>query len=212
NRLHSPPVRSERVQTNLRCNQNCTFCTARRATDEPSWISARAVEQRIRAAIAEGARRIVLTGGEPTLRRDLAGLVARARELGAERVTLETNATLLDPVRACELADAGLDSALVHLSGAGPALDHVTRDPGGADATQRGLDALIAAGVAVDVQAAVVRSTASGLPALAPFLRARFGLGIRTLFLVVPIDSPDPGELLSFDEAGGVVQIGRAHV
>lgn len=148
----------------------------------------------------------MLTGGEPTLRRDLAGLVARARELGAERVTLETNATLLDPVRACELADAGLDSALVHLSGAGPALDHVTRDPGGADATQRGLDALIAAGVAVDVQAAVVRSTASGLPALAPFLRARFGLGIRTLFLVVPIDSPDPGELLSFDEAGGVVR------
>ena len=148
----------------------------------------------------------MLTGGEPTLRRDLGLLVARAREMGAEQVTLETNATLLDAVRAHELASAGLHGALVNLSGVGPALDEVTRDPGGAEATLRGVDALLAAGVQVDVQAAVVRSTAGGLAALAPILRARFGAGVRTLFLVVPIDSPDPDELLSFDEAGRVIR------
>lgn len=170
------------------------------------WIQRAAVEDRVRAALAAGAREIVLTGGEPTLRADLAGIVASARLEGAERVDVETNATRVDAERARELAEAGLARALVNLAGAGPWLDEVTRDPGGFDATLRGIDALLAAGVEVDVQAALVRSTAERAHELPAMLRERFGSGVRTLLLVVPTSSPDAGELLDYDAAGAAIR------
>ena len=199
-------VRSEQVHTNLRCNQNCRVCVARRATDDLAWVRAEAVEARISAAVASGAQEVVLGGGEPTLRRDLVALVAGARRLGAGRVALATNATLLTPERARELALAGLDRAVVNLAGDGPWLDELTRDPGGHAATLRGIDALLAAGIPVDVEAVIVRSTAARLARLPGFLRERFAGGIRTLFLVVPERSPDEQELLDLEVAGAVIR------
>lgn len=199
-------VRSEQVHTNLRCNQACTYCTVRRPTDDPRGIQRGVIEDRISAAIAGGAREVVLTGGEPTLRRDLDALIVATRAAGAERVALETNATTIDPARAVEFAQAGLGRALVNLAGDGPWLDAVTRDEGGYEATLRGIDALIAAGVPVDVQAALVRSTAERMPELPSMLRRRFGLGVRTLLLVVPVRSPAVDELLDYDTAGALIR------
>lgn len=198
-------MRSELIQTNLRCNQNCTYCVARRAADDPRWVQRAEVEGRVSAAIGAGASEIVLGGGEPSLRRDLAAIVASSRARGASRVAIETNATAIDEARARELRAAGLERALVNLAGDGPWLDEVTRDEGGFEATVRGVDALLAAGVAVDVQAAVVRSTAGALARLPAFLRRRFG-AVRTLYLVVPVESPEPSELLGYDEAAAVIR------
>jgi MoaA/NifB/PqqE/SkfB family radical SAM enzyme len=204
-------MRSERVQTHLRCNQACTYCHLRSATDDPAWVQAKAVEARIATAVAGGAHEIVLSGGEPTLRRDLPRLITAARIAGIARVTLETNAALVDEARAAELAEAGLDRALVNLAGDGAWLDAVTRDPGGFESTLRGIDALVVAGLRVEVQAALVRSTALHLPEFPAFLRARFADGIRALWLVVPTTSPDSRELLDFDAAGAVVRDVEAH-
>ncbi|HEY8429274.1 MAG TPA: radical SAM protein [Sandaracinaceae bacterium] len=200
-------MRSEQVQTHFRCNQNCTYCVARRPRDDPAFIRAPAVEARIARALASGAREIVLTGGEPSLRRDLEALVAFAARSGAERVTLETNATEFDEARARALVATGLSRAVVNLSGSGPELDEVTRDPGGFARTLRGIDALLAAGAKVDLQAAIVRSTAARLPELPRFVRERFGGAIGTLFLVVPVRAPDERELLDYDEAGRVLRL-----
>ena len=199
-------MRSAQVQTHLRCNQSCTYCTARRSSDVLAWVQSDAVEGRIAQALAGGAREIVLSGGEPTLRGDLAAVILFARRSGAERVVLETNATLIDHARAAELAGAGLDRVLVNLAGDGAWLDAVTRDEGGHEATLKGIDALAAAGLHVDVQAAVVRSTADRLPDLPAMLRRRFGGGVRTLFLTVPARSPAIDELLDFDAAGVFVR------
>src|SRR5262249_39439398 len=97
----------------------------------PRAIAGPRVRAAIDEALARGAREIVLTGGEPAMRRDLAALVAHARARGAERVVLETNATLLDEARARELAAAGIGLVRINLAGFGDALDAVTQDPGG---------------------------------------------------------------------------------
>ncbi|MBX3248100.1 MAG: radical SAM protein [Myxococcales bacterium] len=200
-------MRSELIQTNLRCNQRCTYCTDRLATDDLRWISRAAVEARIGAAIRSGGKRIVLSGGEPTLRRDLAALVAAARRLGAERVALETNGTLVDDAGARALAAAGLDEVLVNLSAArAEVVDRITHDPGGFLATLRGIDACLDAALRVDVQAAIVRSTLDDLPALPAFLRERFGGRVHALVLRLPVSSPDPSELVGYDRAGEVVR------
>ncbi|MEQ8892381.1 MAG: radical SAM protein, partial [Sandaracinaceae bacterium] len=135
-----------RVYTNETCNQNCAFCDRRAPRERPDFVARSAVEARIDAADAET---LVLTGGEPTLRRDLVALVRRARAR-ATVVELETNAALIDLGRARALAEAGLDTARVHLPAWGEALDAITRDPGGHEATRRGVEALAAAGLRVE--------------------------------------------------------------
>jgi MoaA/NifB/PqqE/SkfB family radical SAM enzyme len=198
-------MRTQRVLTNLRCNQNCTYCTARRPTDDLATIQPAAVKARIDDALARGATELVLTGGEPTLRRDLEVLVAYARGKargGALTVALETNATLVDPGRAEALRRAGLDRALVNLAAATAALDGVTRDPGGFEATRSGVRALAGAGVVVEMVAAIVRSTRAGLGALPGLVLAE---GARGLRLVVPVESPDESELLDWEETVAAV-------
>jgi MoaA/NifB/PqqE/SkfB family radical SAM enzyme len=194
------------VLTHLRCNQACTFCTVRQAQDAPAFIARPAVERRIDAAIAAGARTIALSGGEPTMRADLSALVRHARDGGAAEVRLDTNGTLLDEDRIDGLVGAGLTLARVHLSGWGEALDAVTRDPGGFQTALRGLDALVARGVELEIAAAVTRSTAPLLPDLPTQLRARYGERCPAhLVLSVPVSSPDPRELLAHHESTPVV-------
>src|SRR4051812_1271579 len=101
-------MRTHAVFTNLTCNQNCVYCTKRRAAEDPEFVRPAAVRARIDAAARDGANELALTGGEPALRRDLPALVAHARARGIERVVLETNATLVDAALATALAAAGL--------------------------------------------------------------------------------------------------------
>ena len=162
---------------------------------------------RIDDAARAGALEIVLSGGEPTMRTDLVALVAHAaRALAAEahdgrgerRVVLETNGTLLDDARAGALAEAGVSIARVNLVGADARVDAVTRDPGGFGRTVTGLGALVRAGIAVEILAAVTRASLALLPAL-PAMAALHG--VRTIWMSVPTRSPDPEELVGLEEA-----------
>ncbi len=199
-------MRSEAVHTHYRCNQACTFCSTRRPSDDPRFIAATAVEARIDAALASGAEELWFTGGEPTMRDDLPRLVAHARERGAKAIGLETNATLLDGPRVARLVEAGLTVVRVHLSGWGEALDAVTRDPGGFAAALRGLDAVVAAGLPVEISTAVTRSTAPMLEALpAQLVEHLGGKTPRALYLSVPVSAPDASELLPYEVAAKVV-------
>ena len=196
-------MHTQQAVITLRCNQNCTFCETRRSDDldlgEPA-----AVEARIRAALAAGARHVVLAGGEPAMRRDLVALVAAARAAGASEVTLETNATLLvTRGRATALREAGLTDAVVKLPGWGPEVDEVTRNPGGFVRSVAGLRALVAAGVRVDVLVTLVRSTAALAPAVPEGLHAALAgtPGVRELVLRAPSRAPDPAAPLGYDEA-----------
>lgn len=199
-------MRAESVTTNRRCNQSCTYCVARRTTDTLAQIQPAALRAEIDAHLTAGVREITFTGGEPTMRADLPALVAHARRGGATAVVLETNATLLDAPRAVALAEAGLSLARVNLAGWGEALDEVTRDPGGFQRTLAGLRALVAAGVPIEIQAAVVRSTRPMLSELPGALAAALGAGmVRLLRVTVPMESPEPDELVSFEEAADTI-------
>lgn len=201
-------MRSDRVLTNLTCNQSCTYCTERRPAEDRAFIRPAAVRARIDAALAHGAGEVVLSGGEPTLRADLPALVAHARAGGAASIVIETNATTLDADRVRALRAAGLDRARVNLAGWGEALDHLTRDPGGHARTIAGIGALIEGGVKVEIAAAVVRSTLemlSDLPErLGEALGDRLG-GIKAIVARTPVESPDASELCSYERAAEAI-------
>ena len=190
----------------MRCNLACTYCTSRSAVDDRAFLRGEAVHARIDAALGSGAREIVFSGGEPTMRSDLAALVAYARAAGAERVALETNAALVEDARARELVGAGLDLARVNLVGTDERVDAITRDPGSFARTMKGLDAFVSAGAAIEILAVVTRSTAPLLPSLPAFLAARpeIARALRAIELAVPVASPDDTELLAYEDVAAV--------
>ncbi len=197
-------MRVQRVITNETCNQNCWFCNARRPVEQADFVARPAVRLRIAEARAGGPRQIVLTGGEPTLRSDLADLVRRAGRGGA-RVVLETNGALVGEERARELAAAGLHTARVQLVAWGEeAADGITRDPGGFAAAVRGIRAFAAADVTVEVTAPVVRRNLELIPALPREIGAA-KLPVAALILVIPTASPGDGECASLEEIGRAV-------
>jgi 7-carboxy-7-deazaguanine synthase len=79
------------------CNLRCSWC------DTPYSWSSEGVKGAEHVPVDELAgrvteRAVVLTGGEPMLhRRRLPGLLAALRARGVEHVTVETNATIIDP-------------------------------------------------------------------------------------------------------------------
>lgn len=185
-----PAPRVETVVTNRRCNQACAHCDRRAPTDDLRAIAPATLRQHIDAALRAGSTEILLTGGEPTLRRDLADLAAFARDRGARRITVETNGTLVDPPLAQRLREAGVTHARVNALGLCDDGDALTRDPGGAARTLDGLRALLAAGLSVDLRLALTRHT---LPRLEGLTARLEGLSPRPrgLELTVPTDGPD---------------------
>lgn len=127
------PVLSE-IALTYRCQNRCTFCYAdapRRGHDVPE-MSTDEVKVIIDRIFYEAhCPTVSFTGGEPTLRPDLAELVAHAKSQGM-RVNLITNGLrCADAAYVVELANAGLDSAQVSLEGGSAAVhDAITQHAG----------------------------------------------------------------------------------
>ena len=89
-----------RLSVTDRCDLRCSYCIPEGFTrfEEPGhWLNFDEIERLIGAFSRLGVSRIRLTGGEPLLRRDIAGLAGRIAALpGIEDLSLSTNATQLE--------------------------------------------------------------------------------------------------------------------
>lgn len=98
------------IVLNYACQGRCLFCSQdfewRKA---PNAMPLRQVGQNILAAYKQGFRRLGITGGEPTLRKDLPQIIALAKKVGFGYVRMQTNGIRLADYAYCrELARAGL--------------------------------------------------------------------------------------------------------
>jgi cyclic pyranopterin phosphate synthase len=88
-----------RISVTDRCDLRCSYCMPAgfRDYEEPEdWLSFDEIERVVAAFARMGTSRFRITGGEPLLRRDLAGLAARLNRLGGvQDLSLSTNATRL---------------------------------------------------------------------------------------------------------------------
>jgi cyclic pyranopterin phosphate synthase len=111
-----------RMSLTERCNLRCTYCMPAAGvplTPAPQLLSpaelARAAAVLVRSL---GVTKIRLTGGEPTLRRDLEVIVAglaRLRQDGLKTLAMTTNGVLLPRARLAALAAAGLTHVNISL-------------------------------------------------------------------------------------------------
>ena len=121
----------------LVCNNNCLFCP--RAALKPITTTPALALAAIKKA--GGCREAVLTGGEPTLLRDLAATAAACKAAGAKKIAIVTNGRALSDPRYLEkLVSAGITGFTIslysHLPGAH---DRLTRAGGSCAQTWQGL-------------------------------------------------------------------------
>jgi GTP 3',8-cyclase len=108
-------IRYLRISLTDRCNFKCSYCSPAEQEAAEGLLTLAELTRLFRLFASLGMRRIRLTGGEPTLRRDLVEIVAEAAHTpGIEDVALTTNghrlAELVGPLEA-----AGLGSLNVSL-------------------------------------------------------------------------------------------------
>ncbi|MEE8390344.1 MAG: radical SAM protein [Anaerolineae bacterium] len=115
-----------------RCNARCAFClviakeVGRKAL-AASELSTEQLHRVLDDLAALGTRRIMITGGEPTLRDDLADIIAYATRHKI-RTGIFTNGSLLDHSLVEELVVAGIDTICISLDAVDTALHDSLRN------------------------------------------------------------------------------------
>jgi len=177
------------LKVGFACNNRCVFCAQgdkRRSTPQ---VPREELLHRLATAFRPG-RGLVLTGGEPTMRRDLPRIARAARALGYAPIQVQTNGRMLcyDGVLRALLA-AGVTEISPALHGPDPAVhDALTRAPGSFEQTTRGIATAVARGLRVVTNTVVQRGN---LHVLAETLEVLADLGVRQaqLAMVHPVGS-----------------------
>jgi len=183
---NTPTLLEVDLKLGFACNQNCRHCAVDGKRHVPV-LSLAEVCAEIDFYRHCGAIRLVLTGGEPTLRHDLVEIVRYAARGGFSDIHLQTNATgLANGQLASQLTQAGLTSALVSLHGPSAEVhDRIVRRPGGFAYTVAGLHALQRQGVRLATNTVVTRDNVTYLPTIVQFVAEEFP-GLRTMCFSYP--------------------------
>ncbi|MCS6899988.1 MAG: radical SAM protein, partial [Myxococcales bacterium] len=172
------------VWLTIRCNNACAFCPQQLA--RISWKGDFFQEEAIFARITEAARQdpiLAFVGGEPTLHPRLFPLAARAREVGAASLVVQTNGRRLAYAPYSRgLAASGVTAVDISLHGP-TALIHEfhTRTEGSFAQSLTGIGVARAAGLRVGVTCVLTRSNFRHAPELVRLVAAR---GAQALHLV----------------------------
>lgn len=175
------------VKVGFACNNRCCFCAQGEKRSDVGLVPADELVARMRKAFEPG-RGLVLTGGEPTIRKDLVDLVVAAREIGYAPIQIQTNGRMLSyPAQVKRLIRAGVTELSPALHGPTAEVhDALTRAPGSFDQTVAGITNAIASGAIVVTNTVVVRANLEHLPATIALLAER-GVRRGQLALVHPV-------------------------
>ena len=122
--LYHRPLRDVRISVIDQCNFRCAYCMPANNGTQPytflkkdQWLSFGQIERLAVLFVRLGVGKIRLTGGEPTVRRDLETIVERLNSLrpqGLKYIGMTTNGIVLKR-RIRPLVDAGLNVVNISL-------------------------------------------------------------------------------------------------
>uniref|UniRef100_A0A2U9IG40 Probable GTP 3',8-cyclase n=1 Tax=Acidianus brierleyi TaxID=41673 RepID=A0A2U9IG40_9CREN len=109
------PLEDLRITLTHVCNFSCFFCHMEgEGQEKQNGLSLHDIVLVTKVATKFGIKYVKLTGGEPTLRRDLPEIISSIKKVGIKEVSMTTNGVLLNTL-AEKLKDAGLDRVNVSL-------------------------------------------------------------------------------------------------
>ena len=104
------------------CNFHCKHCEASAGEKTVDVLSTEEISRAVRDMGELGVQTLIITGGEPLLRKDLFQVLHLAKELGIHNTCLATNGYLVDTFRE-QLAEAGMLRVYISIDG-----DETTND------------------------------------------------------------------------------------
>ncbi len=170
-----------------RCNLFCAHCYMSAAPSAPATGELSTAE--CRRVMGEMARVnphvfLILTGGEPLLRRDIFALAGHGRDHGFT-VVLGTNGVLLREKQARLLRDHGVQGASLSLDSTDPGRhDRFRRLPGAWQGAIRATEALRAEGLDFALHMSVTDWNVAEIPAMIDLARERGARVLNFFFLV----------------------------
>jgi MoaA/NifB/PqqE/SkfB family radical SAM enzyme len=197
------PERQVEVQLGHLCNNRCVFCVSGQLSEQrraPQLDTAPILAQ-IRAARAQGAQRITLLGGEPTIQRGFAEVLQETVALDFDEVVIFTNGVMTP-------RDTFRERVFAILGGLGPsqrqrtlwrfslqggdreAHDATTQNPGAWDRILQSIDTLFSQGARLSGNMCVVTSNYQSIANLAEVC-AQYRFENLHLDMVRPRDAGD---------------------
>lgn len=168
-----------RVSVTDRCDLRCVYCMSEHMTFLPKAevLTLEELDRIASAFVTLGTRKLRITGGEPLVRKGVMGLfenLSRHLKSGAlDELTLTTNGTRLEEF-ASDLARLGVRRVNVSMDTLDPAKFRVLTRGGQLPKVIAGVDAALAAGMAVKINAVALKDdNAAELPDLIAWAHAR---------------------------------------
>ena len=164
------------VKVGYSCNNDCLFCTASWKKRHGDRATQTILEEVERIVSQDRVDKLVYSGGEPTLRGDLAEVLRHAKELGIAEQDIQTNGRRLHKKAYLEaLHEAGLTSCFISIHGPdAPTHDGLTQRPGSFEQTCEGLANTNRLGITFATNTVVCRQNYRNLGSLIRFLGSSF--------------------------------------
>jgi AdoMet-dependent heme synthase len=149
------------------CNLRCIHCYASSVESSQSELTTAEGKRLLDQIVAiDGFRMIVITGGEPLVRKDIFELMEHAGKLGF-RIVFSTNGTLLTPQIARDLVKLGVVNFSVSVDGAQPeSHEKIRRQPGCFNSTIAGIKAARDTGICTQINFTAMKQNLAELPAV----------------------------------------------
>lgn len=196
------PLRLLAWETTRRCNLACLHCRAAAGSGPyPGELTTGEGKKLLDDLATMGQVVVILTGGEPLLRDDIFDLAAYGTGRG-HRMVMAVNGTLMTPVVAARLKDAGIQRVSISIDGASAQSHDRLRAVTGAYAgALAGIAACRVAGLPFQINTTVTRANRAELPTIHE-LALKLEAAAHHVFVLVPTGRGEliPEELVSPEE------------
>jgi heme b synthase len=173
-------------ETTRNCNLSCLHCRAS-ATSGPytGELDTQAAFKLLDQIAEVGRPIVILTGGEPLLRKDIFDIATHGTAKGL-RMVMAPNGTLLTEKIARQMAESGIQRISISLDGADPeSHDHFRGVPGAFKGALAGIEYVKNAGIEFQINTTITKTNLDQIPLILK-LAESLGAVAHHIFLLVP--------------------------
>lgn len=171
------------IRIGKKCNQNCLFCNSSKHIEE-YYPQKEDVINRISEMARDMVRLLSISGGEPTVFRNLPLFISHGKKSGISQIELQTNGLMFSYKEYTgEIKDSGLDSALVSLHGTNEkTFNALTRTRGGFPLVLSGIRNLLERHIRVTLNFVINTLNYTELPDFVELINMEFSNNCKIIF------------------------------
>lgn len=180
-------------ETTHGCSLRCVYCYMSADTVRPGELTTDEAKNVIGQMAELGVKRLVFTGGEALIRKDIYTLGTHAKERGLTTEVI-TNATLINTLEVARQVKACFDYVITSLDGACPEHNDVHRGKGSFELIKRGLKLLNEVGVEPSINSVVSDANVDYTEELLEFVHETFKVRAHRLMHISKLGRGDETE------------------